>query len=186
MNAFRHTGVNAAARDGKTLAAIAVDEIQLPFLAVPQVFHVCESGGVRAEIFQKIVAGAGGDAGHGGVGKPGDAVGHLADSAIPAAGIEPERFAGLRQPPGHLLGAAGALGQQALALQTVLRPQEVRHLIDPACLIFFPRVGVDDKDVPHESSSFLRSRPPVPITNRNFRRKVYFPYMNTSHLIMPL
>ena len=67
MNAFRHTGVNAAARDGKTLAAVAVDEIQLPFLAVPQVFHVCESGGVRAKILQKIVASAGGDAGHGGV-----------------------------------------------------------------------------------------------------------------------
>ena len=48
--------------------------------------------------------------------KPGDAVGHLADGAVAAAGIEPERFAGLRTAAWPSPSAPpGLLGQQALA-----------------------------------------------------------------------
>ena len=154
MDAFRHPGVNAAARDGETQAAIAVNEIQLPDIPVPEVFRVGKLGGVGAEIFQKVVAGAGGNAGHGGVGVPGDAVGRLADGAVPAAGVDTDRFAGLRQTAGHFLRPAGALGQQALAVQAVLLPQAVRHLIDAAGLVLFPGVGIDDENMTHEKAPF--------------------------------
>lgn len=72
MDALRHPGVNAAAGNGQTLAAVAVDKVQRMDLPVPEVFRVRKLGGVRTEVFQKIVAGPDGDAGHSRIVKPAD------------------------------------------------------------------------------------------------------------------
>ena len=148
MNALRHPGVNAAAGNGQTLAAIAVDEIQLPDIPVPEVFRVGKLGGVGAEIFQKVVAGAGGNAGHSRIVKACRTVDHLVQSAVPAAGVKPDLLPGGHQPSGDLLRAAGPLGQQTLASQAML-PQTVRHFINAARLVLFPGMGVNDEDMLH-------------------------------------
>lgn len=86
-------------------------------LPVPEVFRVRKLGGVRTEVFQKIVAGPDGDAGHSRIVKACRTVDHLVQSAVPAAGVEPDLLPGGHQPSGDLLRTAGPLGQQTLAGQ---------------------------------------------------------------------
>ena len=135
------------------LQAMVRQSRPLELVAVPQVLRVPELLHVRAEVFQKVVARAGGDAGHGGVGKARNAVCHLADGAVAAAGVKADGFTRLRQLPGHVRGTAGAVRQHAGAVQTVLVPQPVRHLIDAGPLVLFSRAGVDDENVLHGADS---------------------------------
>ena len=111
MDAFRHPGVNAAAGNGQTLAAVAVDKVQRMDLPVPQIFRVRKLGGVRTEVFQEIITGPDGDAGHSRIVKACRAVDHLVQSAVSAAGVKPDLLPGGHQPSGNLLRAAGPLGQ---------------------------------------------------------------------------
>ena len=148
VNALRHPGVDAAAGNGQTLAAVAVDKVQRMDLPVPEVFRVRKLGGVRTEVFQKIVAGPDGDAGHSRIVKACRTVDHLVQSAVPAAGVEPDLLPGGHQPSGDLLRTAGPLGQQTLAGQAML-PQTVRHFINAARLVLFPGMGVNNEDMLH-------------------------------------
>ena len=154
MDGVSNAGVNAAAGDGEAQAAVAVDEIQGEFRPVPQMFRVGEFCSVRAEVLQKVVACAGGDYRHGGVGKPGDAVGRLVDGAVPAAGVDAHRLPGLCQGAGEDLRSAGAVRQQAPAVQIVGRGQTVRQGADAGSLVLLPGMGVDQKDMAHD-------RPPL-------------------------
>lgn len=106
-DAVGYPGVNAVAGDGEAQPAAAVDEIQGEGGAVPEIFRVLEPDGVGAEIAQQVVAGAGGDAGHGRVGKPGDAAGCLMGRAVSAADIQPQRLSGLRQTAAAASALAG-------------------------------------------------------------------------------
>ena len=117
-------------------------------LPVPQIFRIRKLGGVRTEVFQKIVAGPDGDAGHSRIVKACRTVDHLVQSAVPAAGVKPDLLPGGHQPSGDLLRAAGPLGQQTLASQAML-PQTVRHFINAARLVLFPGMGVNDEDMLH-------------------------------------
>ena len=154
MDGVGNAGVNAAAGDGEAQAAVAVNEIQGEFRPVPQMFRVGEFCSVWAEVLQKVVACAGGDYRHGGVGKPGDAVGRLVDGAVPAAGVDAHRLPGLCQGAGEDLRSAGAVRQQAPAVQIVGRGQTVRQGADAGSLVLLPGMGVDQKDMAHD-------RPPL-------------------------
>ena len=180
MNSFRHLGVNAVAGDGEAVPPVAVDEVQREYRAVPQVFRVPELLQVRPEVFQEVVAGPGGNTGHGGVGKARQAVGHLGDGAVPAAGVDSQCRAALRQAAGHLRGAAGPVRQHAGAVQPVKGAQAVRHLVDTGGLVPFPRAGVDNEDVTHGQAPFCL------IILCIILSKNYLPYRNASHFSIPL
>lgn len=92
IDSVGNLGINAGAGNGQAQVSVAVDKVQGKGRPVPQGLDVGKAVGVRPEIFEEVVAGAGGDHRHGGVGIPGDAVGHFAGGPIPAAGIEPDRF----------------------------------------------------------------------------------------------
>ena len=141
--------IDAGAGDGQCHAAAHVNNVQRELGAVPQVFGVSEFRGVLAEVAQKIIAGAHGDARHGCVVKAQNAVGHLVDGAIAAAGVETQILAGLTQCPGDLCGVALLAGQDALHVQSVLFPQAVRHVVDALAAVGVAGMGVDDKDVFH-------------------------------------
>ena len=93
--AKRDARIQARAGDRQAVTPAAVDEVERLRFAVPEIFCVEELFVVRAEVFEKIVARADGDAGHRGVGIARDAVGDLIDRAIAAAGIEPHIFSAL-------------------------------------------------------------------------------------------
>ena len=78
-----------------------------------------------------------------------DAVGHLVDGAVAAAGIESQLLAALAQAAGDLRGVALLLGQQALHLQPVILPQLLRHVIDLLAAVGLARRGIDDENVLH-------------------------------------
>ena len=155
MDALGHPGVDAAAGDGEAVPAVALDEVQGELGPVPEVLRVREAGGVGAEVLQEVVAGADGDAGHGGVGEARETVGHLVHGAVAAAGVDPDLLPGLRQPSRHVDGPAGALRQKAVHAEAVLLPQGLRHGVDPAGLVLLPRLGVHDENVPHTVGASL-------------------------------
>ena len=70
-------------------AAVDVDGVHGELRPVPQVLRVPELLQIVAEVLEEVVAGAHGDGGHGGVVVADDAVGHLVDGAVAAAGVEP-------------------------------------------------------------------------------------------------
>ena len=129
---------------------LQVDEVQGEVRPVPQVLRVGELGGVRAEVFEEVVARAGGDHRHGGIGIPGDAVRRLVKGAVPAADIEAQRLPGLRQGAGQGLRGPGAVRQQAGDLQPVGGGQALCHGLEPGGPVPLPGAGVDQKDVLHK------------------------------------
>ena len=147
-----HPGVDAGAGDGQGHPAIDVDGVHGELGAVPQVLGVPELVQVVAEVFQKVVAGAHRDHAHGGVVVADDAVCHLVDGAVAAAGVKPQGLPGLTEFLGDLGGVALFFGEDALHVQTVSRPQMLSHFIDPLAAVIFPRSGVDDKDVLHSGA----------------------------------
>ena len=147
-----HPGVDAGAGDGQGHPAIDVDGVHGELGAVPQVLGVPELVHIAAEVFQEVVAGAHGDHAHGGVVIADDAVCHLVDGAVAAAGVKPQGLPGLTELLGDLGGVALFFGEDALHVQTVSRPQVIGHFIDPLAAVIFPRGGVDDKDVLHCST----------------------------------
>ena len=126
------------------------------FRPVPQVLRVGEFRRVRPEVLQKVVARAGGDHRHGGVGKSGEAVCRLMDSAVSAADIEAHRLPCLCQGAGEGLRSAGAVRQQALAVQAVGGGQAVRQGADAGGPVPLPGLGVDEEDVAHGGPPFVR------------------------------
>ena len=146
----RHPGIDAVAGQGQgTALAVAVDEIQGGHRAVPELFRVFEFLRVRAEVFQEVVARPGGDGGHGGVGETGDAVGHLVDGAVTAAGVQAQLLAGLRQGTGQGGGVAGAVGQEGQGLDVVPLTQLLRQGLDALDAAALTGFGVDDEDMSH-------------------------------------
>ena len=146
-----HPGVNAGAGDGQGDAPVDVDGVHGELGAVPQVLRIGEQRRRTAEVLQEVVAGAHGDHGHGGVVVADDAVGHLVDGAVAAAGVEPQLLAAVAQPAGQLGGMALLLGEDTLHIQPVLLPQGVRHVVDPVPAVVLTGVGIDDKNVFHSN-----------------------------------
>ena len=152
----RHPGVDAVAGQGQgTALAIAVDEIQWGHRTVPEQFRVFEFLCVRTEVFQEVVARPGGDGGHGGVVEASDAVGHLIDGAVAAAGVQAQFLAGLCQGAGQGGGVAGAVGEEGQGLDVVPLAQLLRHGLDALDTAALAGFGVDDEDMSHTRFSFL-------------------------------
>ena len=144
-----HPCVDAGAGDGQGNAAVDVDGVYGELGAVPQVLRVPELLQIVAEVLEKVVAGANGDDGHGGVVVADDAVGHLVDGAVAAAGVEPQLLAAVTHPPGDLRGVALLLRQDALDVQIVLCPQRIRHIVYLLAAVRLARSGIDDENVLH-------------------------------------
>ena len=155
VDAVRHLGVNPVAGDGEAVPAVALDQVQGELRSVPEVLRIGELLRVRAEILQKVIPRAGWNRGHRRVVKARNSARHLMDGAVAAAGVDPHRAAALGQAPGHLPGPAGAVGQQALALQAVPPAQRVRHGVHPGGLVPLARVGVDDPYMAHGAPSLM-------------------------------
>ena len=124
-----------------------VDEVERLRFAVPEIFCVKEPFVVRAEVFEKIVARADGDAGHRGVGIARDAVGDLIDRAVAAAGIEPHLFSALGKTARERGRVADRRGEHTLYVQTVLFPQRLRHRVDALAAVVLTGRRIDDKNV---------------------------------------
>ena len=105
-----------------------------------------------SEVFEEVVARAGGDHRHGGVFVPGEAVCRLVKGAVPAADIEAHRLPGLRQGAGQGLCGPGAVRQQAGDLQVVGGGQALCHGLEPGGPVPLPGAGVDEKDVLHKAN----------------------------------
>ena len=157
MYVVGHLGVEAGAGHGQGQTAVAVDGVQGEAGAVPQVLRLLEEGSRVPEVAQEVVARAHGDAGHGGAAPSGDAVGHLVDRAVAAAGVDPQRLSPLRQRPRGLHGVTGALGEDALHIQAVADGQGLGHVHHTGGAVLFPGGGIDDKYVLHFSRPSLFS-----------------------------
>ena len=107
------------------------------------------------EVLQEVVAGAHGDAGHGGVGEADDPVGHLVDGAVAAAGVEPQVLPGLGHGAGGLGGVARPLGEDALHLQAVAGLKALGHLHQLHRGVPLPGGGIDDEYMLHCSRSYF-------------------------------
>lgn len=118
MHALGNARVDARAGDRQAVTPAAVDEVERLRFAVPEIFCVKEPFVVRAEVFEKIVARADGDAGHRGVGIARDAVGDLIDRAVAAAGIEPHLFSAL----GKTRASVAAWPTDAVSIHCTSRP----------------------------------------------------------------
>ena len=150
MYVLGHPCINAGAGDGQGDAPVDVDGVYGELGSVPQIFGIPEFLHIlRAKVFQEVVAGSHGDDGHGGIVVADDAVGHLVDGAVAAAGVESQFLTALAQAAGDLRGVALLLGQQALHLQSVLLPQLLRHIIDLLAAVGLARRGIDDENVLH-------------------------------------
>ena len=133
--------------------AVALDGVQGELGAVEKILRVGEQGGGVPEVLQEVVAGAHGDAGHGGVGEADDPVGHLVDGAVAAAGIEPQVLPGLGHGAGGLGGVARPLGEEALHLQAVAGLEALGHLHQLHRGVPLPGGGIDDEYMLHCSRS---------------------------------
>ena len=151
MYVLRDTRVDAAARNGQALPAIAVDEVQLLRFAVPEVLRISELRGVVPEILQEIVARSDGDDGHRRIFKARDAVCDLVNCSVAAAGIEAHTSALGGDAARQRRAVARRLGEHALDVKTVVPPQRLRHLIDALAAVCLAGGGVDDEDMLHGS-----------------------------------
>ena len=94
------------------------------------------------------------------------------------AGVNAHFLAAFRLPAGDLRRAAGPVGEHTGHFLAVGVPQAVRHLINGGSGILFPRMGVDDENM-------LHGKLPLSL-NIAAGGHTRLPYMNTSHLSMPL
>ena len=147
MHALGNARVDARAGDRQAVTPAAVDEVERLRLAVPEIFRIEKLFVVRAEVFEKIVARADGDAGHRGVGIARDAVGDLIDRAVAAAGIEPHLFSALGKTARERGRVADRRGEHTLYVQTVFFPQRLRHRVDALAAVVLTGRRIDDKNV---------------------------------------
>ena len=78
------------------------------------------------------------------------------DGAVSAADIEAHRLPGLCQGAGEGLRSAGAVRQQALAVQAMGGGKTVRQGADAGGPVPLPGPGVDEEDVAHGGPPFVR------------------------------
>ena len=150
VDAVCHLGIYSVAGDGNALTTVAVDEVDGKYISIPQIFYIGEFFQIRAEVFQKVISRAGRNAGHGRIGKSRNAVGYLMDRSVSAAGVNPHLFPALRKRAGDFHSAAGALCQHAGAIQPMVVPQIIGHLINAGGLIPFSRIRIYNKYMFHE------------------------------------
>ena len=156
-----HPGVEAGAGDGQGQPAVAVDGVQGEGGAVPQLLNVQKPRRqLRPEVFEEVVAGACGHAGHGRVGEAGNGVGHLVHRAVAAAGVETHRPAGRGNGAAGLQGVAGALGEDAGAVQAVPLAEALSRRQQVGGAFFPAGIGVDNQNVPHRNTSSPSLVPP--------------------------
>ena len=154
----RHAGIEAGAGDGQGDAAVDIDGIEGKGGTVPQVLRIGKQRLMVAKILEEIVARADGDDGHGGVVVADDAVGHLVDGTVTAAGIETQLLACLTELTGQLSGVPLLAGQDALNIQPVLFPQGIGHVVDLLAAVLLTCVGIDDKHVFHWKTSLGKGK----------------------------
>ena len=145
-----HPCVNAGAGDGHGDAVVDLNSVQRELRTVPQVFGVPELVHMITEVLKEIVACSDGNNAHGGIAEANNAVGHLVQGAVAAAGVKPQVFPGLAELAGQLRGVTLPLSQDALDVQTMIEPQRVGHVIYALAAVGFACRGIDDENMLHK------------------------------------
>ena len=156
VHVARDARIQTRAGDRQALAAVAVDQVDLLHVSVPQVFRVGELFGVRAEVFEEVVSRPDGYAGHRRVGKARNAVGDLVGGAVAAAGVKAHRAARLGNAAGEGHRMARRAGEHALHVQPVVVFQLFCHGVNARTAVLLPGGGIDDKNMLHREPSCLQ------------------------------
>ena len=148
VDAFGDARVDARAGDRQALATVAVDQVELLHLPVPEVFRVQKLGHhFRTEVFEKVIAGADGDHRHGGIVKAGDAVCDLVGGTVAAAGIETDGLTVFGDAAREQRGVPVGFCQHARNVQIMRAAQRFRHGVNTLPAVLFSGSGIYDEDV---------------------------------------
>ena len=116
MDILGHPCVNAGAGDGHGDAVVDLNGVQRELRTVPQVFGVPELVHMITEVLKEIVACADGNNAHGGIVEANNAVGHLVQGAVPAAGVDSNFLPGGGSLPGDVGAVPRAHGDPDLVV----------------------------------------------------------------------